>query len=138
MRNIIIDPELRPRPVLVTPEKGSFGDMVDESQAAGCAIDAIIKKYGGNLPAVQAWPDGAVQLPSNRDELEELAYNACENIVKSGNSPFASVDEAINALSDGTFADRIVNHKSDVTPDVTPEVTSEVNSEVKSEVTEVK
>ena len=134
MRKIIIDRELRPRPFLVTPEKGSVGDMVDESQAAGCAIDAIIKKYGGNLPAVQAWPDGAIQLPSNRDELEEMAYNACEDIVNSGKSPFASVDEAINALSEGTFVDRIANYK----PDVTTEVKSEVIPEVKPEVTEVK
>lgn len=132
MRNIIIDRDLRPRPFVATPAKGSEGDLVDESQAAGCAIDAIIKKYGGNLPAVQAWPDGAVQLPSNRDELEEMAYNACEDIVQSGKSPFASVDDAINALSEGTFVDRIVNHKPVVMPEVTPEVKPEV-TEVKNE-----
>lgn len=111
MRSIIIDISERPRPSLVTPAKGSEGDMVDETQAAACSIDAIIKRYGGNLPAAKGWPDGGVQLPLNRDELEEMAYKACEDIVNNGQSPFKSVDEAITALSDGTFADKVSNFK---------------------------
>lgn len=111
MRNIIIDVAERPRPSLVTPAKGSAGDMVDETQAAACSIDAIIKRYGGSLPAAKGWPDDGVQLPLNRDELEEMAYNACEDFVNNGNSPFNSVDEAITALTDGTFADKVANFK---------------------------
>ncbi len=113
MRNIIIDVEARPRPSLVTPAKGSSGDRVDESQAVACSIDVIIKRYGGMLPACRGWEDGGVQLPLNRDELEAMAYDACENIVNSGDSPFASVDEAISALSDGTFASKIRDHKTE-------------------------
>lgn len=116
MRNIIIDVSERPRPSLVTPAKGSEGDMVDETQAAACSIDAIIKRYGGNLPAAKGWPDGGVQLPLNRDELEVMAYNACEDIVNNGKSPFKSVDEAITALSDGTFAEKVANFKPTETP----------------------
>lgn len=111
MRSIIIDISERPRPSLVTPAKGSAGDMVDETQAAACSIDAIIKRYGGNLPAAKGWPDGGVQLPLNRDELEDMAYKACEDIVNNGQSPFKSVDEAITALSDGTFAEKVSNFK---------------------------
>lgn len=119
MRNIIIDVAERPRPSLVTPAKGSVGDMVDETQAAACSIDAIIKRYGGNLPAAKGWPDGGVQLPLNRDELEAMAYNACEDIVNNGNSPFKSVDEAITALSDGTFAEKVSNFKPTETAETT-------------------
>ena len=111
MRSIIIDISERPRPSLVTPTKGSDGDMVDETQAAACSIDAIIKRYGGNLPAAKGWPEGGVQLPLNRDELEDMAYNACEDIVNNGKSPFNTVDEAITALSDGTFAEKVSNFK---------------------------
>ena len=111
MRSIIIDISERPRPSLVTPAKGSQGDMVDETQAAACSIDAIIKRYGGNLPAAKGWPDGGVQLPLNRDELEDMAYNACEDIVNNGKSPFKTVDEAITALADGTFAEKVSNFK---------------------------
>ena len=110
MRNIIIDISERPRPSLVTPAKGSEGDMVDETQAAACSIDAIIKRYGGNLPPAKGWTDGGVQLPLNRDELEDMAYKACEDIVNNGKSPFKSVDEAITALSDGTFAEKVANY----------------------------
>lgn len=119
MRNIIIDVAERPRPSLVTPAKGSVGDMVDETQAAACSIDAIIKRYGGNLPAAKGWPDGGVQLPLNRDELEEMAYNACEDIVNNGKSPFKSVDEAITALTDGTFAEKVANFKPTETAETT-------------------
>ena len=84
MRSIIIDISERPRPSLVTPTKGTEGDMVDETQASACSIDAIIKRYGGTLPAAKGWPDGGVQLPLNRDELEAMAYNACEDIVNNG------------------------------------------------------
>lgn len=119
MRNIIIDVAERPRPSLVTPAKGSAGDMVDETQAAACSIDAIIKRYGGNLPAAKGWPDGGVQLPLNRDELEDMAYSACEDIVNSGKSPFQSVDEAITALSDGTFAEKVSNFKPTETAETT-------------------
>ena len=111
MRNIIIDVAERPRPSLVTPAKGSQGDMVDETQASACSIDAIIKRYGGTLPAAKGWPDGGVQLPLNRDELEAMAYNACEDIVNNGKSPFKTVDEAITALTDGTFAEKVANFK---------------------------
>ena len=111
MRCIIIDISERPRPSLVTPAKGSEGDMVDETQAAACSIDAIIKRYGGNLPPAKGWTDGGVQLPLNRDELEDMAYNACEDIVNNGKSPFKTVDEAIAALSDGTFAEKVANFK---------------------------
>ena len=111
MRSIIIDISERPRPILVTPAKGSEGDMVDETQAAACSIDAIIKRYGGNLPPAKGWTDGGVQLPLNRDELEDMAYKACEDIVSNGKSPFKTVDEAITALSDGTFAEKVSNFK---------------------------
>lgn len=141
MRSIIIDISERPRPSLVTPAKGSEGDMVDETQAAACSIDAIIKRYGGNLPAAKGWPDGGVQLPLNRDELEDMAYTACEDIVNSGQSPFKSVDEAITALSDGTFAEKVTNFKpteptAPTAPTAPTEPTAPIDTTVSTETKE--
>lgn len=116
MRIIIIDRDTRPRPVVLTPAKGSAGDMVDESQAAGCAIDAIIKRYGGQLPAVARWRDGDVQLPLNREDVATMAYNACRDLVESGKTPWSTVDDALKALADGTLSDAILTHLSNNTP----------------------
>ena len=134
MRSIIIDIAERPRPSLVTPAKGSAGDMVDETQAAACSIDAIIKRYGGNLPAAKGWPDGGVQMPLNRDELEDMAYKACEDIVNNGQSPFKTVDEAITALSDGSFAEKVSNFKPTETAE-TAETTASTETAAATETT---
>ena len=138
MRSIIIDISERPRPSLVTPAKGTEGDMVDETQASACAIDAIIKRYGGNLPSVKGWTDGGVQLPLNRDELEDMAYNACANIVNNGTSPFHSVDEAITALSDGTFAEKVVNFNKPTEPTASKELIAPTTSATPTTPTENK
>lgn len=47
--------EDRPRPRLVTPAKGSFGDCTDETQSAACDLNSIIRRYGSNLAELAAW-----------------------------------------------------------------------------------
>ena len=112
MRVIIFDVSNRPRPVLVTPSKGEFGDCTDETQAKYTDIGSIISRYGGNLAELARWRGsmsfGDQPLDNLEDAIEalEIARDALGNLE---NNPFKSLDEAFAAFKDGTFADKIKN-----------------------------
>ena len=112
MRVIIFDVSKRPRPVLVTPSKGEFGDCTDETQAKFTDIGSIIARYGGNLAELARWRGsmsfGDQPLDNLEDAIEALE-KAKDALGDLENNPFASLDEAFAAIKDGTFADKIKN-----------------------------
>lgn len=114
MRTIIIDIEERPRPKLSTPAKGSQGDMTNESMAVLTDLDFIIKRYGGNLAELQAWRGrlnygDATVVPTDLVDAFNLMKDAHDRFdaLDKADNPFASFEEAMAALRDGTFEEKI-------------------------------
>lgn len=112
MRVIISDVSKRPRPALVTPAKGEFGDCTDETQAKHTDIGSIIARYGGNLAELARWRGsmsfGDQPLDNLEDAIEALE-KAKDALGTLENNPFASLDDAFAAIKDGTFEDKIMN-----------------------------
>ena len=91
--------ENRPRPVLITPAKGSVGDCTDETMASMCDINRIIQRYGGNLAELAAWRGTmsfGEQPPDNlEDALERLndAKQICSSL------GVETINEALDKLN---------------------------------------
>ena len=117
--------ENRPRPVLITPSKGTEGDCTDETMVGMCDINRIIQRYGGNLAELAAWRGSmsyGEQPPDNLEDALVMLNNAkdiCNNL---------GVDSITDALAK-------------LTTPLTPANSSEVKldakeTEVKNETTE--
>ena len=112
MRCIISDVSNRPRPVLVTPAKGEFGDCTDETQAKHTDIGSIIARYGGNLADLARWRGSMSfgdQPVNNLEDAIEAVETARDALGNLENNPFESLDAAFAAIKDGTFIDKIKN-----------------------------
>lgn len=112
MRSIVVDYSKRKRPRLVTPAKGSVGDLTNESQRPLTDVDFILRRYAGNLAELNAWKSNLKYgdqsaLPADLvDAFNTLkdAHDAFDNLQ---DNPFGSFDEAMSAIADGTFMDKI-------------------------------
>lgn len=132
MRSIIFDVDKRPRPSLVTPAKGEFGDCTDETQAQHTDIGSIIARYGGNLAELARWRGTMSfgdQPLNNLEDAIEAFESANEALGNLENHPFASLDEAFAAIKDGTFISKINSPNKEVTKH---ETSSNQSEEVKS------
>lgn len=102
----------RPRPKLVTPAKGSEGDLTNESLAEGTSVDSIIGRYAGNLAELKAWHAGRCQygdqsaIPADFFEAFDKLKTAREQFADLG-LPFDSFDDAYTAWQDGTLDARL-------------------------------
>lgn len=111
-RVIIVDISKRPRPRLVTPSKGSDGDLTNESQRPLTDIDFILKRYAGNLAELDAWR-GSLRygdqsaIPDDLVDAFNTLKNAHDAFDKLEDNPFKSFDEAMSAIADGSFMDKI-------------------------------
>lgn len=129
-RIVIIDYHSRPRPRLATPAKGSVGDMTNESMLPLTDLGAILKRYGGNLAELAAWR-GAVSygdstiIPNDLQEAFDKLKDAHEAFENLPDNPFASFEDAMTAIENGTIAD-ILSRKNapedtPSSPDVSPD-----------------
>ena len=71
----VITRDERPRPVVVTPAKGTLGDCTDETMKGECDIGRIIQRYGGNLAELARWR-GSMSFG------EQVNHNLEDNIEK--------------------------------------------------------
>lgn len=126
MRTLVIERDKRPRPVVVTPAKGSVGDMTDESQAAKTDIGSIIQRYGGNLADIAGWRNQTFgdQPTDDLEDAIETLKNASE--VLDGLS-YSSLAEAVAAINDGTFTTKKKEEINDEKPQERPETPVEEN-----------
>lgn len=110
MRTIVVCYADRPRPVLVTPDKGSPGDCTDETMAKDTDLPSILARYGGNLAEIARWRGTMSfgdQPVDNLEDALEVISNAHDALVDLPNNPFTSLDDAFAAIKDGTFMDKI-------------------------------
>lgn len=108
MRNIILDADMRPRPLLVTPAKGSVGDMVHEEDAAGTSIPSILQRYGGNLEDLVRWrkdpiPFDCDLMPSDLAEALQKVHDIGEMLNTLELPEGVSRDDAIAAIKSGDY-----------------------------------
>lgn len=137
MRVIVYDIDSRSRPKLVTPAKGTEGDMTNESMAPLTDLNAIIKRYGGNLADLVAWRgpltsgDDTIVPADLQDAIESLKA-AHDTFDELPNNPFASFEDAMTAIKDGTFEQAFVKaDKAEVTPE--KEITTDEAKENQSQ-----
>ena len=71
MRTIVFCYEDRPRPVLKTPAKGTFGDCTDETMAKDTDLSSILARYGGNLADLARWRGSMAFGDQPVDNLED-------------------------------------------------------------------
>lgn len=131
MRTIVVCYEDRPRPVLVTPEKGSPGDCTDETMAAATDLPSILARYGGNLAEIARWRGTMAfgdQPVDNLEDALEVISNAHDVLSDLPNNPFTSLDDAFAAIKDGTFMDKI--NKKEVNNEKKPSQPSEVKADI--------
>lgn len=124
MRTIVIDYSERKRPRLVTPSKGSVGDLTNESQRPLTDVDFILRRYAGNLAELNAWKSNLkygdqTAMPDDLVEAFNTLKDAHDAFDKLQDNPFGSFDEAMSAIADGTFMDKI-STKPDEKPDEKP------------------
>lgn len=124
MRVIVVDYTERKRPKLVTPAKGSVGDLTNESQRTLTDVDFILKRYAGNLAELSAWKStlkygDQTVMPDDLVDAFNILKDAHDAFNKLEGNPFASFDDAMSAIADGTFMDKIVKKPAD-TPADTP------------------
>lgn len=133
MRTIVVCYEDRPRPVLVTPAKGTFGDCTDETMAAATDLPSILARYGGNLAEMARWRGTMSfgdQPVDNLEDALDIISNAHDALADLPNNPFTSLDEAFAAIKDGTFMDKI--NKKEVNNETKPSEPSEVKENIPS------
>lgn len=103
MRKIIVDISLRPRPTLKTPLKGSEGDCTDETMAKYTDLSSIVQRYAGNLAELAAWRGtmsfGEQPVNNLEDAIDKLK-EAHDYIAE---SPYESLEDAIEAINNGLF-----------------------------------
>lgn len=112
-RIIILDISKRVKPRLVTPAKGSTGDLTNESQRPLTDIDFILKRYAGNLAELNAWKSkqkygDQSALPDDLVDAFNVLKDAHDAFDNLPDNPFSSFDDAMAAIADGTFIDKIV------------------------------
>ena len=99
-RKIIRSFEDLPRPELVTPEKGSKGDLCDQSQKEACNLVNVMQRYAGNLAEIRAWQvnpgNYGTQPPDN---LEDALQMVEEGVSTAQGLGYDSISEAIDGLS---------------------------------------
>lgn len=131
MRTIVVSYEDRPRPVLVTPEKGSPGDCTDETMAKDTDLPSILARYGGNLAEIARWRGTMSfgdQPVDNLEDALDVISSAHDALADLPNNPFTSLDDAFAAIKDGTFMDKITKKE------VNNEKKSSQPSEVKADI----
>ena len=131
MRTLVIAYDDRPRPVLVTPAKGTFGDCTDESMAKDTDLPSILARYGGNLAEIARWRGTMSfgdQPSDNLEDALEVIANAHDALADLPNNPFTSLDDAFSAIKDGTFMDKIT--KKEVKDEKKPSQPSEVKADI--------
>lgn len=111
-RIIIVDIDKRQRPKLVTPSKGSEGDLTNESQRPLTDVNFILNRYAGNLAELNAWRSNLKygdqsSIPEDLVEAFNVLKNAHDAFDNIADNPFASFDDAMSAIADGTFIDKI-------------------------------
>lgn len=99
-RKIISSFEDLPRPELVTPEKGSKGDLCDQSQKEACNLVNVMQRYAGNLAEIRAWqvnPENyGTQPPDNLEDALDLVQEGVNTAQGLG---YDSISEALDGLS---------------------------------------
>lgn len=99
-RKIVKSFEDLPRPELVTPEKGSKGDLCDQSQKESCNLVNLMQRYAGNLAEIRAWqvnPDNyGTQPPDNLEDALEMVEEGVNTAQGLG---YDSISEALDGLS---------------------------------------
>lgn len=108
---IVITRDMRPRPTLRTPAKGTEGDCTDETMVDGCDIGRIIQRYGGNLAELARWRGTmsfGEQVNHNLEDNVERFRELEGQLKDLPNCPFGTLEEAFNAIADGSFMDKIV------------------------------
>lgn len=116
MRTLVVSYDERPRPAVVTPAKGSYGDCTDETMARDCDIGSIIARYGGNLAELARWRGSmsfGVQPLANLDDAIDQLKRADEVLRSLPNAPFKTLADAVSAINDGSFG-RLVSGEKDV------------------------
>lgn len=106
----VIKRDERPRPVLVTPKKGTLGDCTDETMQGECDIGRIIQRYGGNLAELARWRGSmsfGEQVNHNLEDNIERFKTLESAVMNLPNKPFANLDEAFKAIEDGSFDAKI-------------------------------
>lgn len=98
----ICNRENRPRPMLITPAKGTEGDCTDETMAGMCDINRIIQRYGGNLAELAAWRGSmsyGEQPPDNLEDALVMLNNAKDICNRLG---VDSISDALTKLNNPT------------------------------------
>ncbi|QCS36194.1 hypothetical protein [Capybara microvirus Cap1_SP_159] len=102
--------------------------MVDQSHEVLTRLDTILSRYAGNLAELVAWrgsvaygEQSTLDLQSAYDKMRE----AHEAFVDLPNNPFKSFDEAMLAVSDGTFVEKIAKSSEASQPPPNAEVKNE-------------
>lgn len=130
MRVIVVDISERKRPRLVTPAKGSVGDLTNESQRPLTDVDFILKRYAGNLAELNAWKSSLKYgdqsaLPDDLVDAFNILKDAHDAFSTLENNPFVSFDDAMSAIADGTFMDKISKKPEEKPEEKTVETTVE-------------
>lgn len=133
MRVIVVDYSERKRPRLVTPAKGSVGDLTNESQRPLTDVDFILRRYAGNLAELNAWKSNLkygdqCAMPDDLVDAFNVLKDAHDAFEKLQDNPFGSFEEAMSAIADGTFMDKI--SKNPVEKPVEKPVETTVNNPV--------
>lgn len=103
MRKIVLDISLRPRPLVTTPPKGGEGDCTDETMVRLTDLGSIVQRYAGNLAELAAWRGTmsyGEQPPNNLEDAIDKLKDAHDLLVE---SPYDSLEAAIDAINNGTF-----------------------------------
>lgn len=133
MRCVVFDLNDRPRPALKTPAPCEEGDRCVKSDVVHTDIDAIIRRFAGNLAEIKAWQSGlkyGEQLDADLTDLHEMLREAHDRYDEWKDSPFGSFAEAAECWANGTFDSRVSDYissktkKTEVNTDETPENTS--------------
>lgn len=106
----VITRDMRPRPLLRTPAKGAEGDCTDETMVDGCDIGRIIQRYGGNLAELARWRGSmsfGEQVNHNLEDNIERFRELEGQLKDLPNCPFATLNDAFDAIADGTFIEKI-------------------------------
>ncbi len=103
MRKIVIDISLRPRPTLKTPAKGSEGDCTDETMAKFTDLGSIVQRYAGNLAELASWRGTMSFGEQPANNLEDAIDKLKEAHDYIAESPYATLEDAIDAINNGLF-----------------------------------
>lgn len=127
-RRIVKSFEDLPRPELVTPEKGSKGDLCDQSQKESCNLVNLMQRYAGNLAEIRAWqinPDNyGTQPPDNLEDALDLVEEGLNTAQGLG---YDSIHAALDGLSKS--AEEPKSETAPTEAPATPPASKEENNE---------